>query len=191
VCCPSSLATRLVLAAFVMTCAHVGQAQIPRTAAPPARVPFAPQAGVTRTNAPSPTVRLVLWTNGTETILNGLTAATGPGGAPLPTAEEVRARAQLREKGRLPGILMIQVHAGSPADETLSRLSACTRPACVIQIDQLGPNGQVVGSHSFSGGAATKQVSTNELEEFQMTFTHIVFTNAIGDTTATDDWLAN
>jgi hypothetical protein len=185
-----SLASRLAAATLAVTLANVSQAQIPRTTVPTARPPLQPQ-GTVGMNAASPTVRLVVWINGRGTVLNGLTAATGPGGASLPTGEQIRAQHQLGQLRRPPGILLIQVQPRSQASEALSRLNACNPPACLIQIDQLGPNGQVVASHSFSGGTATEQAHTNELEEFQVTFQKITFTNTLDSTTARDDWLTN
>jgi hypothetical protein len=185
-----SLVSRLAAAGLVLTLASASQAQIPRTTVPTARLPLPPQ-GTVGMSAASPTVRLVVWINGRGTVLNGLTAATGPGGASLPTGAQIRAQHQLGQLRRPPGILLIQVQARSQASEALSHLNACNPPACVIQIDQLGPNGQVVASHSFSGGTTTEQTHTNELEEFQLTFQKITFTNTTDSTTATDDWLAN
>ncbi len=188
--CSSSLVWRVVAATLAVTLANASQAQIPRTTVPTARLPVQPQ-GVVGMNAVSPTLRLVMWINGRGTVFNGLTAATGPGGAALPTGAQIRAQHQLGQLRRPPGILLIQVQARSQASEALSHVSLCNPPACVIQIDQLGPSGQVVATHTFSGGTATEQVHTNELEEFQLTFQKITFTNMGDSTTATDDWLAN
>jgi hypothetical protein len=138
-------------------------------------------------DAASPKLQLIQWGVGRATPLAGLINATGPGGVPLPNAEQIRTSARIRTKP--PGTVSITTQAGSPAAVALAHLGRCMPPACQIEIRELGPTGQVLGSHTFSGGTATEQNHTNELEEFSLTFQKITYANVDSSKSATDDWL--
>jgi hypothetical protein len=184
---PSSLVLRLAVGTLAVALAHPGLAQATRTHAPITRGTVDPQAATTGTSAQ---FQLIVWTNGSSTVLSGLTDVKGVAGAPLPTTEEIRARVQLGQTARPPEVVLLDVQPRSQAAQALSNLGRCALPACAIEIDQLGANGQVVGSHHFSAGTATEQSHTNELEEFSFTFQHITVINVISSDSATDDWLA-
>jgi len=172
-----------------MTLADAGRAQPPRPVTP--RPLIEPRGPAIAGDAASPKFRLILWTNGRATVLSGLTRATGPGGAALLTTAQVRAQALIRQPRRPPGLVLLQVQSRSPAAQALSHLGVCNPPACAIEIDQLGPSGQVVVSHRLSGGTSKEQYDTNELEQIEFTFQKIEVENKIDSTSATDDWLAN
>jgi hypothetical protein len=183
---PPRFSGRLSAAAILaIALVNTGQAQTPRTLVPAPRPQIQPMGG----SVVAPRFRLVLWANGRATVLNGLTGAAGPGGTALPTPEQIRANAMIRTK-RPPGVVIISVLPQSAAGQALARLGQCKWPACAVEIDQLGPNGAVIGSHRFSNGSATAQTHTNELEEFDLTFQKIVFTNTIKSDSAQDDWSA-
>jgi hypothetical protein len=188
---PSSLVLRLATATIAVTLAHRGGAQTLRPTAPIERLP-AVQAPVAP-NGGAPRFQLVLWTDGRGTVLAGLTNVTGVGGAALPSTDQVRARTQFGQPTGDLGVVLINAHANSPAAQALSHLTGCDLPACVLEIDELDPNGQVVGSHFFSGGTDPQEAAnrTNELDEFSFTFQKIKVTNLVGEDSATDDWLTN
>jgi hypothetical protein len=180
----SSLVLCLAAGTLAVAWAHPGQAQRPRAAIP--RETAQPDAAATGTASQ---FRFILWTDGNATVLSGLTNAKGVAGAPLPTTDEIRGRVQLGP--RPPESVLLDVQPRSQAAQALSNLGRCALPTCAIEIDELGANGQVVGTHQFSTGTATEQLHTNELEEFSLTFQRITVTNVISSDSATDDWLAN
>jgi hypothetical protein len=83
----------------------------------------------------------------------------------------------------------IQVQVGSPAAQTLAHLGRCDVPACLVEIDQLGPDGQVQVSHSFSAGSTSFEHDSYEVDEVHLTFQKITVENLIDSTaSASDDW---
>ena len=84
---------------------------------------------------------------------------------------------------------MLQVQNGSPASQALAHLGSCKSPACAIEIDQLGANGEIAVSHRFSDGTSRTQYSTNELEEVSFTFGKIVVANLAAGTDSLSDVL--
>jgi len=128
----------------------------PAYAGPPIAVP--PNAAETGAGAAPHKFRLVVWTNDKPTVLLGVSGVTGQGGAALPTPAQVRAQAQMVQ--RPPGVVIIHAQSGSPASKALPQLGACDAPACVVEIDKLGANGQVVQTYRFAGGQAVVRSGT-------------------------------
>jgi hypothetical protein len=182
---PSALVAAVALA---VTLTRIGQAQTPRPRVPTTRAPMQ-GAAVGREDASS-MLRLVLWTDGMPNVLVGLTAATGPGGSPLPDLAEVRARSQNQQPGRPPGVLLLEVEERSAAGQAVAQIDACKPPACAIEIDRLDPGGQVIVANRFSGGTKTQQshTNTNEIEKVSFTYSKIVVSDLNAADSAVDDW---
>jgi len=187
----SSVVSLATAATLAVTVVNVGQAQV-RTAVPTARIPVMTPLQPTATPTALAAYQVVVWSNARPAALAPVSNVTGPVGTGLPSAAQIRAAGPTAVMLTQPNrAVSMQISAATQAAQLLSRMGQCSQPACAVEIDQLGPCGQVVQSDYFSTSATHVQAIAPGVDQVQLFFQQITsLQHNQGGVTHQDDWAA-